>query len=51
MKCPICNYEMHVESTKTTHDTWGKKAYDWSKVHCKRDDVWAEVEIPQKEEE
>ncbi|MFA5946053.1 MAG: hypothetical protein WC802_04065 [Patescibacteria group bacterium] len=51
MKCPICNYDMHVESTRTTYDASGRKAYDWSKQMCKRDDVWIELETPQKEQE
>lgn len=51
MDCPICGYDMSVKSTRVTRDTWGRKSYDLTKYHCQRDDVWAEVEIPQKADE
>ncbi|MEK7183058.1 MAG: hypothetical protein AAB776_00305 [Patescibacteria group bacterium] len=48
MKCPECEYDMGVVATKTSRGTTGKY-YDWTQFHCKRDDVWAEIEIPKEE--
>lgn len=47
--CPVCDYDMGRESSKITRSSIGK-AYDWTRYHCKRDDVWIELEIPHEEE-
>lgn len=40
---------MGVENRKVTRGPTGK-TYNWTRYHCKRDDVWADVEIPKEEE-
>jgi hypothetical protein len=50
MECPICGYDMSVKNRKITRSSIGR-VYDWTQYHCKRDDVWAEVEIPHQEDD
>lgn len=49
MECTKCKYDMGVVATKTSRGTTGK-LYDWTQFHCKRDDVWIQLEEPQEEE-
>jgi uncharacterized protein YbaR (Trm112 family) len=45
MNCPICNQPMEVWQTKITHDKNGKQ-FDHKRFVCRKDDVWARLEIP-----
>lgn len=45
MNCPICNQPMEVWKTLITHDKNGKQ-FDHKRFVCKKDDIWARLEIP-----
>jgi hypothetical protein len=45
MNCPICNQAMKVWQTTITHSKEGKQ-FDHKRFVCKKDDVWARLEIP-----
>ncbi len=45
IKCPECGYEMTVKNRGQRPGPTGKP-YDWTQYHCKRDDIWIELEVP-----
>ncbi|GHO91464.1 hypothetical protein KSF_015120 [Reticulibacter mediterranei] len=45
MNCPICNQPMEIWQTMITHSKEGKQ-FDHKRFVCKKDDVWARLEIP-----
>jgi hypothetical protein len=45
MDCPVCNQPMEVYKTLITHSKEGKQ-FDHRRFVCKKDDVWARLEIP-----
>ncbi|MDQ5952491.1 MAG: hypothetical protein QG626_619 [Patescibacteria group bacterium] len=50
MKCPECDYDMGIKATKVTRSSIGR-TYNWTQFHCKRDDVWIELEVPKENED
>ncbi|MCG3772399.1 MAG: hypothetical protein JW384_03611 [Nitrosomonadaceae bacterium] len=50
IRCPECEYDMSVKNRRITRSSIGR-VYDWTQYHCKRDDIWIELEVPQVEDE
>ncbi|GCF11675.1 hypothetical protein [Dictyobacter arantiisoli] len=46
MKCPVCQQEMSVWKTDTSHNSKTGQLYDRTLYHCTQDDTWAKTEIP-----
>jgi len=46
MKCPKCQEEMAIIKKDISHSDKNKKKYLRTIFHCKKDDVWSNLEIP-----
>ena len=46
MKCSKCGKKMVVKRRDTSSDSRNGKKYDRTAYWCKKDDVWAQTEVP-----